>query len=137
MVTLKLFLCAKSVVVDRFSNSVSIHELVEELSPAKFPAVIPELAALALLEKDDGDPDRTDCALTVTLAGDTIFEQRVVANFEGRKHTRNVMMFRGVPVTKPGLMEFHFRIADRDAGLYRVRVSLATPPHLQTPSALN
>ena len=137
MVTLKLFLCAKSVVVDRFTNSVSIHELIEELSPVKFPAVVPELAILALLEKDDGDADCYDCVLAVTLGGETIFEKRVVANFEGRKHTRNVMMFRGVPLNMAGLMEFHFRIEGRDVGVYRVRVNAPAPPRMQSPGSLN
>jgi len=99
-----LLTCAHGCSVDRFTNTLSIFEILEEITPIQYPLWLPKLTVVAALEKEDGDPDVFHPDLVVSLEEAEIFRQPANISFGGRRRTRMIAHMQGLPVPGPGTL---------------------------------
>ena len=74
MIKLKLLFCAKAVIRDAATNEISVFGIIEEITPAGLPLLVPSFAVLAVFERDEGDPE-------VIGAGRDEIEHWIVATY--------------------------------------------------------
>ena len=128
MTRLNLFLCAEGVIVDRRSNNVSVFTILEEVKPQELPIVLAQFVVLAILERDEGDPDKCDCTLAISLNDEGIFEQHMEVDFQGKPRVRQMVHFGGVPIEKPGTLTASLELGGEEIGEWRITVNLPKKP---------
>jgi hypothetical protein len=104
MIRHKIILCAQGVVVDKKSNNISIFNIIDEISPRSFPAIVARLTILSVLERDADDPNEFDSRLHIAIGDRTILDQIIHYSFENTLRTRNIIEFGGMPLPQPGLL---------------------------------
>jgi len=117
-------ICAQSVIIDRFSNQVSLINLRTQLRAVTFPYWIPEISFVVILEKEDGDPETYETFATVTLNGEEISRTTVIITFKGGRGSRQILNFSGLPVTGPGLLKFILTLPNERFACAKLPVSL-------------
>lgn len=115
-------LCAAGVSVDRFSNRLSIFNVLEQLSAPGFPIWVPELAFVVVLRRDDNDESRFQTQGQVQMGDNLIAETAVTVDFEGGNTTRQILNFQGLPVPSPGDLTFRFLLPGHDPAAVTIPV---------------
>ena len=128
MTRLKLLLCAEGVIVDQRTNNASVFTILEELTPQELPVVLPQFVVLAILERDEGDPEKCDCTLGLSLNDEGIFEQDMEVDFKGKPRVRQMVYFGGVPIAKPGTLTASLELGGEEIGEWRITVNLPKKP---------
>lgn len=104
MARLEFFLAAKSASVDRFSNELSLFEVLEELRPPAVPSSLPSLVAVScwLAEAEDAGQD---FQVTIRISGPPIGDAvDFPQNFQMGQALRHRVFhrFQGIPLVGPG-----------------------------------
>src|SRR5262249_17660399 len=87
---------AETALLDQRTNVLSLVGIVEEVLSPAFPVFMPRIAIVALLEKEQGDPDVIEGgSVAVTLGEQTLLATPVQINFQGRARTRNIVDISG------------------------------------------
>ena len=128
MARLKLLLCADGVIVDRLSNTASVFTILEELTPQELPSVLPRLVVLAIVERDEDDPEKRDFWLTLRLNDESIFEQEMKLDFQGKRRVRQMVHLGGVTIDKPGTLTTSLRLSDEEGGEWCITVNPPKKP---------
>jgi len=92
---------AQTVSVDRFTNRVSIFNLIDAIESPRFPLFIPELAFFALLRKESNDPEQFKVRVSISVGPSIIGSTEVQVDFQGSQNARILLNFQGLPVTEP------------------------------------
>lgn len=109
---LDYFIVADSLVLDQFTQRVSIFHIVDEIIAPAFPVVLPSLATVACLEGEPSDSARPHRAI-LRLAGSAAAEPYDLASefaLLGARH-RLVHRVENVVLSAPGIMEFSLFIS--------------------------
>jgi len=101
-----LAVCAAGVSVDRFSNRLSIFNVLEQLPAPGFPIWVPELTFVVVLRREDPEESRFQTQGQVQMGDNVIAETAVTVDFEGGNTTRQILNFQGLPVPSPGDLTF-------------------------------
>jgi len=109
MIKSKLLICAEGVVIDKKSNNASIFEILEQLSFSTLPVVFPKLVVFSAFERDEGDDEKWDGRLCISVAGSVILDNEIVHDFKGTMRSRNIITVGGLPITQPGKLEVSVR----------------------------
>jgi hypothetical protein len=120
--TVLLALCAAGVSIDRFSNRLSIFNVLEQLSSSGFPVWVPELTFVVVLRKENDEAQRFQTRSQVQLGENVIAETGVVVDFEGGNTSRQIVSFQGLPVPSPGDLTFRLLLPDREPATVTVPV---------------
>jgi len=128
MTRLKLFLCAEGVIVDQRSNNVSVFTILEEVTPEELPIVLAQFVVLAILERDEGDPEKCDCTLALSLNDEGMFEQDMVVDFQSKRRVRQMLHFGGVAIEKPGTLTASLELGGEEVGEWRITVNPPKKP---------
>ena len=132
MIRGKHFLCAEFVIRDAESNGISLINLLEQAVPQGFPALLPRLAVLLLLERDPGDPNEITYTFKVRMDEDPpLFEQSVTSGFQGQLSTRQIMIVGGLPIPHPGKLRLTAATPTQTLGDYVIPIQ---PPNQPTVS---
>ena len=126
MITPRLLLCAEYVLTDRDSNNASVINILEEIAPTVLPIIIPRVAVLCIIERQEEDPEEAEILLRLTLHDQIIFEQQIPIDFLGRQRFRQTVLLGGLPITQPGILDVVVFLDDRVLQTYQVPVR--TPP---------
>ncbi len=102
MTRVKFLACCRTTLIDRFRNSVSLIELLEELQVEGFPVFLPEVSVVILFERESGEPEEITGMLSLTLSGVMLAERRVQSSFAGVRRCRNIVFIQGLVITAPG-----------------------------------
>lgn len=116
---------AQSASVDKFTNRLSIFNVIENIISPNFPLLIPDVVFVALVQRSPEDPRVCDGNLRVTLGDTKIGEQRIHLDFENAIFNRQIMNFRALPVSKTGDLCFELAIPGLPAFVLGVPVSQA------------
>jgi hypothetical protein len=123
MPSLDYFLVARSVVIDKFTNAVSVHSIVDEITPKRLPAVFMQLTALVGLRADEAElGQQSSYRIRVRLPGE---DHPVESRAEFRvdySRLRFVSHFFGVRVSAPGDVTFTLFLDDREVASHPVLV---------------
>lgn len=123
MIRSKLMLAARFLIVDQRTNNVSAINILEELKPAAFPAVFPEVAVLVVLERDSGDPLDITLTLRVRILDTTLLERGFPMRFEEGKQMRSTFFLEGMPVTAPGIVVFSAVLDNEELDRYTISIT--------------
>ena len=109
MIKSKLLICAEGVIIDQKSNNTSAFEILEQLAFSTLPAVFPKLVILSTFEREEGDDEKWDGRLCISLAGSVIMDNELVHDFKGSMRSRHIAIVGGLPITQPGKLEVSVR----------------------------
>lgn len=132
MIRAKLLLCAEGVVVDQRSNNASAFNILEQLNFDSLPVVFPKMVILSLLERDEGDPNKWNGEIRITLAGSDIVKQPLKLDFAGLHRVRNTLTLGGLPITQPGTMEICLYEKGKKVLSYTIQVLGPKKPSVKT-----
>ena len=123
----KLFTCARGVSIDRHSNNLSIFEVVEDVAPAAYPAMLAKFNVVLVVEKDVGDPDQCTLILDVKQSNQAAFSHPIEIDFDGKRRSRSVVEFPAIPLMNPGTLSL---VMKDETGKFRAQydIDLRPPP---------
>jgi hypothetical protein len=102
MADLEYFLVAESISVDQTTNRISFFNVVEQIKVQTFPAVVPQLVAVAAWNAEASD-DKKDFQATTRVEHPNGHSEDFQHNFRmPGKRSRVVMTFRGMKLESPG-----------------------------------
>jgi hypothetical protein len=134
MIRGKLLLCAEGVSIDKRSNNATIFNIIEQLNFKHLPVVYPKMMIFSLFERDDGDPETWDGKLSICIGGIEVANTTLNINFQGKKRTRNILTFGGLPITQPGEMEISIYAKGKKTMKelsYSIEVTVPTEPEVK------
>jgi hypothetical protein len=111
------FLCAKNVVIDQFTNQVSVFSLYERIALLAFPAMQAQFSVLIAVKKEKHDADNITARLKISVDEDVIFDNPAEISFNGADGTRCLITLPAIPIPHPGSL---------NVTLYRNKKILAT-----------
>lgn len=124
MIQLKLAVCAESVVRDAETNTVSVFNIIEDISTSSFPVGIPKLSALFMLERSARDPERVDCLVTLTRDDQEIGRVTIEGDFGGKLRTRVILFAQGVIIDEPGILTIALTVSGEAMGAWHIPVRM-------------
>ena len=127
MIQSKLAVCAESVVRDAETNTMSVFNIIEDISTSAFPVGMPKLSALFILERSERDPEQVDCVVAVTMGEQEIGRVPIEGNFEGKLLTRVILVVQGIIIEKPGLLTIALSVNDKPMGAWSIAVRAIDP----------
>jgi len=79
---------------------------MEQLNAPAFPVVVPRLAILSLLERDEGDPAVVQLHLRMFSGVQQLFDGPMPVNFNQQFSARTIIDMHGVVIPAPGELRF-------------------------------
>lgn len=133
MIRAKLCFAASFVLRDADSNVISAINVLEGIVPAGVPIFIPNVAAFALWQRDQGDPAECEGHFSITLDREPLANVRVRASFQNFPRTRTIVNVAGLVVPRPGELHFRFQLDDGPAAEYSLTVEEPQPQPVAAP----
>lgn len=134
MAKINLLLCSRGVSVDKFSNSVSIFEIVETVHSESFPALIPRVWVVAMIEREASDPDILKATLRFRNANRLFQEAPLEFTFVPHSTgSRAIMELPGLPVIEAEDILVELELPNGEVSVFRIRVSSSMPPTIAAP----
>jgi len=127
--------CANRIVRDVDTDTVSLIDLAESTLVPMFPIVMPELACLFILQREEGDKREIDGMAVLTLSGEEIFKAPITINFNGKSRFRQILTLAGIVLPHPGVLKLALVVGDREQGSREIDVMSAAKPQLRLPLA--
>lgn len=97
-------LCSEDIIRDADTNSISIHNIIEELNVESIPFIIPKLSLFYLFQKEKGDENKYETTLTLKIGEKELQTFKIPINFQGKERTRNTIKIGGLPISLPGYL---------------------------------
>lgn len=111
MISCVLGICADTILIDAALNSLSIVNVYEEISPESFPIVLPRIAAVFELIREQADPERGDGVITFSLGERELMRAPQNIDFQGKLRIRTVVAVHNLIIAGPGLLRVQFVLA--------------------------
>jgi hypothetical protein len=99
-------LCADNVSVDARTNTVSVFNILEEMTPEVLPAILPRVIFFALLEKDEGDVDNNVVTVKVANNATQLVDNQASISFQGKRRARIITTVGNLLISSPGKLDF-------------------------------
>lgn len=120
MISGVLAVCAEKVIVDRFTNSVSVIDIFEQIKTEVFPVVVPRMFCFFELTRESNDPMQYQGLLTIRLGNTELMRGPHDVDFQGSLRVRTVLQLRGLVVPGPGTLRASFNVGDAVVGYWDV-----------------
>jgi hypothetical protein len=119
-------LCAAGITVDRYSNRLSIFNLIEQIVSPGFPAWLPEVTFLVVLRRENNEAGQFQARAEIRVGDNAIgAPTQVAVDFEGGNTARQIMNFQGIPVPAPGELTFRLFLPDNQVATVTIPVTRA------------
>lgn len=118
---------AQAVSVDRFTNRLSVFNLLDSVESLRFPILIPELTYLAVLRKQPGDPVQFKTALAIFVGNLAVANAEIQVDFGTGPNTRIIINFQNVPVTKVENLRLELGLPNQGAHTLEIPVAQSGP----------
>jgi hypothetical protein len=106
---------AQSVSVDRFTNRLSLFNILESVQSPRFPVFLPELVAVFVVRREANDVNGPfDTEIVVTLGGNRIAVSRARVNVDDKPYVRVITNFMGLPIVSAGDLEITLTVPNGD-----------------------
>lgn len=110
-------LTAKGVSIDRFNNSATIYNIIENISSDSFPIFFPEIYVFVLLERKEGEERNINCVLKIYNNTKEINSIKVNPKFKTSNRNRTVIRVNGLTILSPGKLFFKFIYNNQTLGV--------------------
>lgn len=95
---------ASTAIADSQTNSLSLIEIVEAFEVPQLPILIPRLAVVWLVARNESEPESAECEVQLILGGKTTtFPTKI--DFKGQLRHRMVLQLQGLVLSEPGQVE--------------------------------
>ena len=118
----RLMLCAIGISIDRKSNNVTAFNILEEISAANFPAFIPEMYCLIVLDKTETPEEPPNFTLVAQLGDEELFKRDFAINFQDKKRHRYSIGLAGLVLNRPGNLEFRIYQSEKLITTYEIEI---------------
>jgi len=122
-----LAVCAAGSAIDRFSNRLSIFNVIEQIVSPSFPVWVPEMTFAVVLRRGEQDPQRFQASARVHMGNEIINTAQVGIDFENGQFARQIMNFQGLPVIHPGELVFELLLPNGAVASSSIPVTLVAP----------
>jgi hypothetical protein len=127
-----LAVCAVGVSVDRFSNRLSIFNVMEGISSPSFPVWLSEISFIVVLRKENDEAANLRARCQVRIGDNIISDSEVAVDFGPNNDARQIVNFQGLPLPSPGDLVFRLLLPnDQEAAVtlpvVRVGEAVAVP----------
>lgn len=113
MIRSKLLLCADKVIRDADGGSLSIINIMDDITAESFPVLIHRFSIINFLIRDTfEDLDKPIINLQIFNNDFLIADHQLKVDFRGKLITRSIIQLVGIPLTEPG--QAHFVIIDNE-----------------------
>lgn len=107
---IQLAVLAGSASIDRFTNRLSIFNVLDDISPPTLPVVIPEATFVMILRREAGEPSKLEGTVNIKI-GDVLIGRAVQEiDFEGGVTNRQVLNFQALPIFQSGDLTFELHL---------------------------
>ena len=104
MYRISLAASAGRIILDGLTNQVSIIDVYEGFKSQSFPFVIPSLAVVFYVQRDDDDPASIEFTLRCEVGDTETLSTPLRVEFETGLATKSIVNFEGFLIPKPGLL---------------------------------
>lgn len=96
----RTFLVSDLAVIDKRTNTLSIFNIIGEMTTESFPVVVPRLTVVMVFERKESEEEKPGVVLRIKQSGDKLFEAQVTVDFQGKLATRSILEIRALMVGK-------------------------------------
>jgi hypothetical protein len=111
---LQFAIVAQAAVVDRFTNRLSLFNVIEAVQSPIFPILIPECAVVIVLSRSNNDPNEFETTVTLEVAGNRIGQSTLKVNFDHKPYVRLISNFQSLPILGEGELRFTVTVPQAD-----------------------
>lgn len=104
MYRISLAASAGRIILDGLTNQVSIIDVYEGFKSQSFPFVIPSLAVVFYVQRDDDDPGSIEFTLRCEVGDTETLSTPLRVEFQTGLATKSIVNFEGFLIPKPGLL---------------------------------
>jgi hypothetical protein len=130
----ELFAVAESASIDITTNRLSIFHIWDEITTPSLPTMMPSLAIVMMLTREENEPNDVDLQVSVSRNGQTLAQIPATVSFQTMLKARFVATVQGMVFTEQGVYELAVHRGDEPPlGAWRIQVRLVPPaqPQLQ------
>lgn len=128
-----LLVCADSISIDQYRNTLCIFHIAEEYGIPAFPFVLPSVFVIALLERAQGDPDQPEgLEFIVHLSNQELLRNPIPLSFRGRPRMRAITQVGGLIISAPGLLAVTLMYGQEELAKWEIPVTNIGNPTTQT-----
>lgn len=124
MISCSLATCAENIVVDRFTDTVSLINLREQVIAEGFPLVIPKFCAYFQIRRGASDPQSLIGQFVLTIEGSDLMRGPYKVDFQDKLTHRAVIVVQNLVVPFPGSLRAAFHVEGSEIGSWAVACDL-------------
>jgi hypothetical protein len=129
----KVCFAAEGIIRDAQTNQISAFNIIENITAAGLPTLIPRLAFFTLWEREAADPERINGRFNVHIGSDRIVDLAMFADFQGNvPRTRTMINMGGLMLPRAGILRFRMEMDNGNSSQYEVEI-LPPPPNANQP----
>ncbi len=119
----KMFLCAQDVLLNAYTNDVSVINIFESMEVRQFPLNIPRMMWLNMLERDASEPAKKSFDLTVFFDDQEAYRISVLADFGLGLSNRCLAVMLNVSIPGPCVVRSVFSDAGNILSAYEFKAA--------------
>ena len=120
-----LFAVAESTSIDITTNRLSIFHIWDEINTPILPTMVPSVAVVMMLTREENEPADVELYIAVSLNGQRLAQIPATASFQTMLKTRFVATVQGMVFTEQGIYELEIhRGEEPPLGVWRIQVRL-------------
>lgn len=109
---INIALSCEDIIRDAETNSISIHNIIEELNAERIPFIIPKFAIFYLIEKEEGDNEEEKAKLVIKNGDKDLQTFPISIGFQDKIRNRNIIKIGGLPISVPGELSVELKKED-------------------------
>ena len=118
-------LCADRVIRDAATNSISVINILEEITPEGLPLFIPRVMIFALLHRDkEEDPSQIKCTLRIGIGDNKLLERELDIDFQDKGRNRMIINIGGLVISTSGMLEISLFLEERLLNQFKFMVNV-------------
>lgn len=98
MIKCTLLAASQWAILDKFTNLLSLYNILEAFNVSNFPTNLPEVTAISFIERSLQDPEEIEIVAKVCVWEKVIQEQPVKVNFNGKLKHKRLHKINGIKV---------------------------------------
>jgi hypothetical protein len=126
-----LFAMSEHVLVDKIFNDASLINLLDEVSGATFPMFMPLAQFMAVIDREEGEPQTPSASIRILLDQTVLFDQPVSVDFADQSRTRCIGTIRGLTIPAAGTLSSTFSLDGLDPVTWETKVQALNPATLE------
>lgn len=119
----KIVICAEGIIRDAQTNTISVFNMLEDVSAPGFPLFIQKFNAFFLLERTNDEPQQINCIFRIENNGNSLMEMPVRSDFQNKLKNRLIININGLAIPNPGILRATLFHNERVLGNYEVAVN--------------